>query len=213
MMAALITAGERGHAPLLPPSQLNTVAPSIANPSGSFPSMYLAYLWHSENFQIVIKIIYVVALCYGCASDIKSLKIPNAVSVIVLALFLLNYLLFGPADGLARHIIVAASTLLLGFGIFAAGLMGAGDIKLISALMLWAGPQNGFVFLIVMTFVGGLFAGLLLITRTLMAVWPSAQNYIPSRRLRTWAQRGIFPYGIAICTAGLVLMPSFFARH
>ncbi|MGB9164629.1 MAG: prepilin peptidase [Rhodomicrobium sp.] len=175
--------------------------------------MYLASLWHSENFQIIIKTLYAATLCYGCASDIKRLKIPNAVSVIVLALFLLNYLLFGPTDGLTKHIFVAGSALLLGFGIFAAGLMGAGDIKLISALMLWAGPQNGFVFLIIMTFAGGLFAGLLMITRTSMAVWPSAQNYIPSRRLRTWAQRGIFPYGIAICTAGLLLMPSFFAQH
>lgn len=175
--------------------------------------MDFASLWHSENFQIITKIVYAATLCYGCISDIKSLKIPNAVSVIVLALFLLNYLLFGPMDGLTKHIIVAGSALLLGFGIFAAGLMGAGDIKLISALMLWAGPQNGFIFLIVMTLAGGLFAGLLMIMRTSMAVWPSARNYIPSRRLRTWAQRGIFPYGIAICTAGLLLLPSFFAQR
>jgi prepilin peptidase CpaA len=175
--------------------------------------MNLAYLWNSENFQLVIKIIYAATLCYGCVSDIRSLKIPNAVSVIVLALFFLNALLSGPPDGVTKHIIVAGSALLLGFGVFAAGLMGAGDIKLITALMLWAGPQDGFVFLILMTFVGGLFAGLLLITRTSMAVWPSAQNYIPSRRLRTWAQRGIFPYGIAICTAGVLLIPSFFAQR
>jgi prepilin peptidase CpaA len=175
--------------------------------------MNLADLWHSANFQIIIKILYAATLCYGCVSDIRSLKIPNAVSLIVLALFFLNSLLSGPPDGFTKHIMVAGGALLLGFGVFAAGFMGAGDIKLISALMLWAGPQDGFSFLIVMTFVGGLFAGLLLITRTSMAVWPSAQNYIPSRRLRTWAQRGIFPYGIAICSAGLLLMPSFFAQH
>ncbi len=173
--------------------------------------MNLAPLWHAENFQIVIKVLYAATLCYGCISDIKSLKIPNAVSVIVLALFFLNYLLSGPADGVTKHVIVAGGALLLGFGVYVAGVMGAGDIKLISALMLWAGPQDGFAFLIVMTFAGGLFAGLLLITRRTMAVWPSAQNYIPSRRFRMWAERGIFPYGIAICSAGLLLMPAFFA--
>ncbi len=162
---------------------------------------------------MIIKIMYAAALSYGCISDIKSLKIPNAVSVIVLALFFLNYWPSAPADGFTKHMIVAGVALLLGFGVFAAGFMGAGDIKLISALMLWAGPQDGFAFLIVMTLVGGLCAGLLLITRTSMAAWPSAQHYIPSRRLRTWAQRGIFPYGIAICTAGLLLMPAFFAPH
>ena len=72
--------------------------------------MYLANLWNSENFQIAIKIVYAATLCYGCVSDIKSLRIPNAVSVIVLALFLLNYLLFGPADGLTKHIIVAGAS-------------------------------------------------------------------------------------------------------
>ena len=117
---------------------------------------------------------YAAALSYGCISDIKSLKIPNAVSVIVLALFFLNWWPSAPADGFTKHLIVAGVALLLGFGVFAAGFMGAGDIKLISALMLWAGPQDGFAFLIVMTLVGGLCARLLLITRKSMAVWPSA---------------------------------------
>ena len=175
--------------------------------------MNLAPLWHAENFQILIKIMYAAALCYGCISDVKSLKIPNAVSVIVLALFFLDYGLSEPRVDLTKHMIIAGVALLLGFGVFAAGFMGAGDIKLITALMLWAGPRDAFAFLIVMTFAGGLFAGLLLITRTTMSVWPSAQHYIPSRRLRTWAERGIFPYGIAICSAGLLLMPAFFAPH
>ena len=196
-------------------SQLNTLQSSIANrqqESGSLPPMNLASL-HAENFQIVIKIMYAAALSYGLISDIKSLKIPNAVSVIVLALFFLNWWVAAPAEDLTKHLIVAGATLFLGFGIYVAGFMGAGDIKLITALMLWAGTRDGFDFLIVMTLIGGVFASLLLIARKSMAVWPSAQSYIPSRRMRMWAQRGIFPYGIAICTAGLLLMPSFFAAH
>ena len=175
--------------------------------------MNAAHLWDSESFRFFIKIMYAAALCYGCISDIKSLKIPNAVSVIVLALFFLNWLGAAPGEDLTKHLIVAGAALFLGFGIYVAGFMGAGDIKLITALMLWAGTRDGFAFLIVMTLIGGIFASLLLIARKSMAVWPSAQNYIPSRRLRMWAQRGIFPYGIAICTAGVILMPMFFAAH
>ena len=174
--------------------------------------MNLASL-HPENFQFVIMIMYAAALCYGCASDVKGLKIPNAVSVIVLALFFLNWWIASPAEDLTKHLIIAGVALFLGFGIYVAGFMGAGDIKLITALMLWAGTRDGFAFLIAMTLIGGVFASLLLITRKSMAVWPSAESYIPSRRLRTWAQRGIFPYGIAICTAGLILMPAFFAAR
>jgi prepilin peptidase CpaA len=181
--------------------------------SGYFPPMNAAHLWDSQSFYILIKIIYAAALSYGCICDIKSLKIPNAVSVIVLALFFLNWWVAAPADDLTKHLIVAGAALFLGFGIYVAGFMGAGDIKLITVLMLWAGTRDGFAFLIAMTLIGGVFASLLLISRKSMAVWPSTQDYIPSRRLRMWAQRGIFPYGIAICTAGLLLMPSFFAAH
>ncbi len=134
--------------------------------------------------------------------------------MIILALFLLNYLLLAePSYGFKNHIIVAAVALFLSFGVYAAGFMGAGDVKLISVLMAWAGPSGAYAFLLVMTLAGGAFATLLLIVRKSMATWPSVRDYIPSRRIRTWAQRGIFPYGIAICTAGLVLMPSFFAQR
>ena len=78
---------------------------------------------------------YAAALTYGCISDIKSLKIPNAVSVIVLVLFFLNWWVAAPADDLTKHLIVAGAALFVGFGIYVAGFMGAGDIKLISALM------------------------------------------------------------------------------
>ncbi len=149
----------------------------------------------------------------GSSPTLRALKIPNAVSVIVLAVFFLNWWVAAPAVDLTQHLLIAGIALFLGFGIYVAGFMGAGDIKLITALMLWAGTRDGFAFLIIMTLIGGIFASLLLITRKSMVVWPSAQSYIPSRRLRMWAHRGIFPYGIAICSAGLLLMPSFFAAR
>src|SRR5258708_891148 len=105
--------------------------------------MILANLFNPENLRIIVKIIYAAALCYGCISDIKSLKIPNAVSVVVLALFFLDHWLLVPAEGITNHLVTGGSTLMLGFVLYAAGYMGAGDIKLISALMLWAGPRDG----------------------------------------------------------------------
>ena len=178
-----------------------------------FPGMHPVQLFDSEIAHTIIKVAYAATLSYGCISDIKSLKLPNAASVIVVALFFLNFSLSPSPESLVNHFSVAGAALLVGFGVYAAGFMGAGDIKLITALMLWAGSRDALAFLIVMTFAGGVFASLLLIARKSMAVWPSTQNYIPSRRFRTWAQRGIFPYGIAICAAGLLLMPSFFAQR
>jgi hypothetical protein len=44
-----------------------------------------------------------------------------------------------------------------------------------------------------------------------MARWPAIKPYIPSRRLKAWARRRIYPYGIAICLTGLIFIPTFFA--
>lgn len=174
--------------------------------------MILAYVPNASGLQIIVGITYAAVLCYGLISDIRSLKLPNTVSVAVLSLFFLNYLLLWPSQDMTKHLLTGGIALVLGFAIFAAGLIGAGDVKLISTLMVWAGPRDAYAFLIVMTLAGGLAAGLLLAIRKLTTVWPSTGRYIPSRRLKNWATRGIFPYGIAICTAGLILMPSFFSQ-
>jgi prepilin peptidase CpaA len=174
--------------------------------------MNLAGVPHSQDLQMILKILYAGALCYGFASDVRSLKIPNGVSIAVLSLFFVNFAAFAHSQDISGHLLVGGLTLALGFVIFALGFMGAGDIKLIAALMLWAGPKDAYAFLIAMTLIGGIFAALLLATRKVIGIWPSAYRYVPSRRLKNWATRGIFPYGIAICTAGLILMPSFFAQ-
>jgi Flp pilus assembly protein protease CpaA len=76
--------------------------------------------------------------------------------------------------------------------------------------MLWAGSRDGLSFLVAMTLIGGALAAFLLIAGRAIMSWPSLRRYIPSRRFKNWAVRGIFPYGIAICSAGLLFMPVFF---
>jgi len=173
--------------------------------------MHLANISDSAIARIIVELIYAATLCYGCISDIRSFKIPNFISIIVLVLFFLNYFLLTSAGGLTGRLLLAGCTLILGFALYAAGFVGAGDVKLIGALMLWAGPRHGFDFLLLMTIIGGIFAALLLIAQRSMAAWPSVACYIPSSRLKSWAKAGKFPYGIAICGAGLFLMPTFFA--
>ncbi len=165
-----------------------------------------------QTFQLIIKVSYAAVLFYGCVWDIRRLQIPNAVSLALLALFFVNYALLPWPERLAPHIGAGVVTFLLTFALYAGGLLGAGDVKLISVLMVWGGLKDGPAFLIIMTLIGGLLAGTLLILKQILTRWPAAYRYIPSRRLRNWAGRGIFPYGIAICIAGLILMPSYFAR-
>ncbi len=164
----------------------------------------------AATLQIVIKLAYAGALCYGCVSDIRGFTIPNAVSLTLAALFFLNHWLMPAPGSLPEHALSACAAFIVTFALYVWGLMGAGDVKLISALMLWGGYAEGLKFLLIMSLVGGLVAGILLILRKAMNLWPFIQTYIPSTRLKAWARLGILPYGIAICIAGLISMPAFF---
>ncbi|MGO9473263.1 MAG: prepilin peptidase [Rhodomicrobium sp.] len=175
--------------------------------------MHLTDIADTATQQTIIKIIYAATLCYGCISDIRRLQIPNSVSLGIFGLFFLNNWLQTQPESLIPHAVAGGTAFLLTFGLYLAGAMGAGDVKLISALMFWGGVRDGPAFLIVMAVIGGLAAALLLTLQKTMAVWPSVHRFIPSRRLKAWASRGLFPYGIAICIAGLILMPAFFAPH
>ncbi len=159
-----------------------------------------------------IEIVLAAMLCYGCVTDIRRLRIPGAVPLTVAALFFLNYWLRAGPDALGPHLWVGGTAFLAGLGLYLAGGFGAGDVKLTGALMLWAGARDGMDFLTVMAFTGGLIAVLLLALRKAMAVWPGIKPYIPSRRVKAWARRRIFPYGVPICVAGLVCIPLFFAH-
>jgi prepilin peptidase CpaA len=158
-----------------------------------------------------IEIVFAVMLCYACVTDIRRLRIPDAVPLTVVALFFLNYWLRGAPDALAPHLWVGGTAFLLFLGLYLLGGFGAGDVKLIGALMLWAGARDGLDFLTVMAFTGGIIAVLLMALRKAMTVWPAVKAYIPSRRLKAWARRRIFPYGVPICVAGLICIPLFFA--
>lgn len=173
--------------------------------------MDLDYVPDARDLDALIAISYAAALVYALYADIRSFTLPNAVSLALIALFFLHCSLFASSHEISRHLVTGGCALIAGFAIYAAGVMGAGDVKLISVLMLWAGPRDAYAFLIVMTLAGAAAAGLLVLLRTAIAVWPSTARRIPSQRLKNWAARGVFPYGIAICTAGLILMPSFHA--
>jgi prepilin peptidase CpaA len=162
--------------------------------------------------QGAIKVAYALTLCWGGISDVRRLQLPNSVSIAVVILFFLNYALESNPERLTPHLAVAATAFILTLGLYAAGLMGAGDVKLIAALALWGGVKDGITFVLIMTLIGGLLAGALLLLRHVLVLWPAIGRYIPSRRVKAWASRGIFPYGLAICAAGLILLPSFFER-
>ncbi len=139
--------------------------------------------------------------------DIRGFRIPNFVSVALVALFFARIGLFQSELSLKAHVLVAAVTLLVLFGFYVLGWFGAGDAKLVTAIMLWAGPEAGQQFIVALAFSGGAFAALLLILRHAVRTKPTVGDYVPSTRVLRWAQRGVCPYGLPILLAAIMVWP------
>lgn len=149
-------------------------------------------------------------LIIAAASDARRYLIPNWISVGIIALFL-PYALLNPIGvnwlgGLAT----AAAAFAFGLGLYALRLMGGGDVKLIAACALWAGPALIAPFLLIVSAAGGALAGGLLVARWIAAA--RRRRHSPSGAIEaagTPLMRQKVPYGLAIAAGGIFLL----ARH
>ena len=128
-----------------------------------------------------------IALLAAGLSDLAQRRIGNRLN----AAIALSAPLFWWASGLS--LVATATQLALGLGVFAAlaalfaaGAVGGGDVKLLSALALWIKPLWFVQLLVVMALAGGVLSVLCL-------VWRGRKGSGP---------RGV-PYGIAIALGGL----------
>jgi prepilin peptidase CpaA len=151
---------------------------------------------------------FVFLLAYAAVSDTRQLLIPNWISILLLALFLV-YVSFSdkPLPVLA-HAAVGLLVLLVGFALFLAGWLGAGDVKLLAAVALWAGPERIQEVLLLTTMLGaGLAVAIIALKRCSewhchSAITSRLDQFIPH-----WVHRGLTPYGVAISAAGLAIIP------
>jgi prepilin peptidase CpaA len=142
-------------------------------------------------------LIFLGLVAWAAYSDALRFRIPNAVSAGLLILYPAHVLASpSPVDWLGAAA-VAGGLFVVGLALFARGLAGGGDVKLLSAASLWAGPALTLPLVIVMGLTGGVLA---------LIVW--AQQYL--QRYRTAGLAGLtmppapdapvarVPYGVAI---------------
>lgn len=134
--------------------------------------------------------------------DLRTMHIADAVSLAIVAAFAL-----WASSGLARGTIslptvgvaLACAAVMFGAGAaaFAAGALGGGDVKLLAATSLFAGPGLMSDFLLVTTLVGGALGVAVLAGAPIGPLAPAAGATIRTRL------RGSLPYGPAIAAGGL----------
>ena len=145
-------------------------------------------------------------LLVACCFDLKTFRIPNALSFAVIALFTVKAAALPEIAVWPGHILAGALMLGLGFLVFALGVIGGGDAKLMSAVALWFGVE-ALPSLIAATAIGG---GILALT--LLAVRHAANRRpaIVSSMDKTDGPRLLdhqapIPYALPIASAALWL--------
>jgi prepilin peptidase CpaA len=151
------------------------------------------------SFDLLPVVGFTGLMAAAAFEDLRKLIIPNAVVVGLCALWPLH-LATGPGFTLAGSLNAvgcAMAVFFCGALLFSRGVIGGGDVKLLAAATLWAGPAWTPTLLVVTAVLGGLFALVLLFSATVRAAFSWA---------RAVAVRSVpVPYGVAIAAAAVIV--------
>lgn len=131
--------------------------------------------------------------------------IPNWLNGAILLLYPAFLLLNGGGISIGSGLIMAGVLFAFGFLVFWLGLMGGGDVKLLTVLGLWTGfGYAGLGFVIYTTLYGGLLAAVVLAIRGVIRVMstPEYHDTLP----RILRRKEPVPYGLAIAFGFLTVL-------
>lgn len=148
--------------------------------------------------------LFVGLLGLALVSDAQSFRIPNRISLALVALYPVYVsAAIQPVDW-AGSIGLMVVTLAVGLAAFAVRVLGGGDVKLLGAGALWAGPEAAAEFFVLTALIGGAFA-LIFVTpyRINLAFLCHAAG---QTQMRDVLLGNAIPYGIAIGAAGVLVI-------
>ncbi len=145
--------------------------------------------------HILVLSAFAILLLCAAGEDMRRLIIPNWISLAIVGLYPIYLIVCPTTPDWITAAGVAALTLVVGFALFALNLTGGGDVKLMAAIALWAGPSEFPVLILVTSLAGGVIAVVMLIRR-----WSTSSKQRGER-----ARAGVMPYGVAIAAGGLTV--------
>ena len=153
-----------------------------------------------------LMLVYIVLVLYGAWSDARSLRIPNWVSLALLVAFVPTALIAGlPLESFAWHLACGVGVLVLGIVLFAFGLFGGGDAKLLAACALWVGWPHVYWLIAAVILVGGGLSILVILLRKGIGMWP---DWLVNAAKGLFEPGKAVPYGIAITAGALIVLPT-----
>lgn len=158
--------------------------------------------------SIVFAIYSVLALA-AMASDIAFYKIPNAIVLALLFLFVVVAYAYMPHGEWSSHALAGAGTLVVTVLLYIGRALGAGDAKMISALAVWAGLDGLFPLLFYVSVIAFLGMLVILMLRRLLP-YAMQRGWMKQRALPRVLRKGEgVPYAIGI-GPGAILAAAWF---
>lgn len=150
-------------------------------------------------------LIFPALMIFAALMDLFTMTIPNRISIILIAGFLIAAPLTGmPWEVFLSHIATGMVILFIGIAMFAFGLLGGGDAKLLAAASLWIGFESLGEYVLLVAVFGGLLSLAIVAYRIMLPPgWLLGQAWAARLHNR---KEGI-PYGLALSAAALWVFP------
>ena len=159
-----------------------------------------------ETLALVLLGVMPLLVIIGGLSDLTTMRIPNWISLALIAGFLPAALVAGlPLSQIGIHFAVAFGALLVGMAMFALRWIGGGDAKLMASACLWLGLEGSGMFLLYTGLIGGLFCLFLIFARHQLR---ALATYGPGWVATLMEPKGDIPYGVAIAIGALMAFPA-----
>lgn len=155
-----------------------------------------------------------VLISIAFISDIKSRKIKNKLTLTFIILGLLTNLIFSGVEGLINSLLGILIPIVLLFGLYALRMLGAGDIKLLSALGAVFGAREILKIMAYSFIAGGIIALVLIMVRKnakerLLYLFNYLKSVLLTLHIMPYTDfedkedRGKFPFAYAVFCGGL----------
>lgn len=154
--------------------------------------------------MLVISLVVIFAMFAVMVYDISKFIIPNWLVGGLLLLYPVAVVLAPVAVAWPLALLGMLGVFVIGYALFALGLMGGGDIKLIIVLSLWVGFDKLGAFGFAFALLGGVASIVLLILRKILSVIIDDKEKL-AKLPRVLRNKEPVPYGVAIAGAFLWL--------
>jgi prepilin peptidase CpaA len=158
------------------------------------------------QLQLVALFGFAALMLIAAIEDLRRLIIPNVVTLSLCLLWPFSLVAAPSLFGVVGSLGCAIAVFLAGALCFSRGYLGGGDVKLLAAATLWAGPAGTPTFLVMTGMLGGMLALFVLLPPGAYIATLARAKLGPGDVPATDGLATPIPYGIAIAAAALIVI-------